>query len=121
MENKLIEKAIAAINIAIGTHGRKGGVYLGVTQAIGSLTAAELSILLQDDRTHQDFTPYLWAHHTTWAFESTWAYMAAHPPKTPQEAEDFAEMGDLPDDFDPNVPLNKVMLWAPQDHLSRVG
>jgi hypothetical protein len=116
-----IDATIDAINKSIGKFGWKGGLYPEITQAIGRLTAAELSTVLEDDRTHPDFLPYLWAGHVTWAYESTWAYMVANPPKTDQEVQDYENCGGgVPDNFDPNVPLNKISLWAPQDHLTRI-
>ena len=101
--NKVIARAISTINKEIGDHGWKGGLYPAV---------------LDDDQTHPDFLPYLWAGHVTWAFEAAWADMLKNPSDNPQN--DFEAEG-VPDNFDPNVPLNQVTLWAPQDHLSRVS
>ncbi len=114
---QLIKAAISIINENLGQNGWRGGEYAGITQAIGQLTAAELSRLMADERTNPDFLPYLWTFHVTWGFESAWAEMVRNPPEIPDN--DFEADG-VPENFNPNVPLAQVPLLAPQGHTLRV-
>lgn len=80
-----------------------------VDEAIGRLSPAQ--IVEGDVFLNADLTPYLSAFHVTWLFEVCWAM---------PDAETLMD-GGVPDDFDPTIPLNKIMLWAPQDHMGRVS
>ena len=71
-------------------------------KVIGKLTPRQI---VEAEDLHTDLTPYLSAFHVSWLFEVCWAQ--------PVQDSDF----DTPPDYDPDKPLNKAALWAPQDHV----
>jgi hypothetical protein len=89
---------------------------------ISNLTAREMHHVWSDKRINSDLVPYISSYHVTWLFEICWADQLEDPVGY---AEHCADVGmpveDLPDNFDPDIPLGSLFLWAPQDHLSRLN
>lgn len=112
-----VEAAIAQINHALKDGWRS--FHPAIELAVGTLTARELHQVWSSDRTHPDFLPYMWAFHVSWSFEGTWAGLLDDPPKTPAEIEAAKDL-EIPDNFNPDIQLRSVPLFAPQDHLDRV-
>ena len=66
-----------------------------VDKAIGQLSPAQIANAC-DDILHKDLIPYLSTYHLSWLFESTWAMSD--------------NTDDCPDDYDPTIPLHKIVL-----------
>lgn len=73
-----------------------------VDRAIGRLTPKEIA---QSKEIHADLFPYLSAFHVSWLFETCWA-----DPGYDEEP---------PENFNPDIPLNRILRWALGDPQSR--
>lgn len=77
-----------------------------VDRAIGNLSPREFFDFQEE--IHIDISPYLSAFHVSWLFEVCWA-----------DPDCLEHMGDgPPENYDREVPLNRVKRWAISDAAS---
>ena len=110
----LTAKQIASITQAIEL---KEDLFSSV---VPSFTAHQLALYEFSEDSHKDSVYWMWSQSVTFGFEVHWAILQLETPERLKELKAEGVDVDLPKNFDPHVPLNKLHLWAPQDHLRRV-
>lgn len=80
---------------------------------VSGLTANELNKYM-DESTH-DIVLWVWSNCVTWGFEAYWAGILGMSEQ--ERTEQGVSLDELPENFDPNIQLKDVSLWAPQDQI----
>jgi hypothetical protein len=120
IDKQKIDTAIASINNILQDDWRNQSDDLDFL--ISNLTAREMHHVWSDKRTNPDIVPYISSYHVSWLFEICWAEQLEDPDGYTKHCADAGiPVEDVPDNYDPDIPLGNIFLWAPQDHLSRLN
>jgi hypothetical protein len=120
IDQQKIDNAIDSINNILEADLRNQSDELDAL--ISGLTAREMHHVWLDKRTDSAITPYISSYHVTWLFEICWAEQLEDPVGYAEHRANTGMPVDaLPDNYDADVPLGEVSLWAPQDQFYRLS
>jgi hypothetical protein len=96
-------------------------------ELLGELTPAQLWQYIERSQHADAVLSYVWTYHVSWSFEAAWAWESslndeekqAYAEKEGQSVEEVFK--GVPSNFDPNVKLKNVPLWAPQDLIGQIA
>jgi hypothetical protein len=96
-------------------------------ELLGELTPAQLWQYIERSQHADVVLSYVWTYHVSWSFEATWAWESS---LTDEGKSEYAKNADqpvdkifkgVPSNFDSNVKLKDVPLWAPQDLIGQIA
>jgi hypothetical protein len=96
-------------------------------ELLGELTPVQLWQYIERSQHADAVLSYVWTRHVSWSFEAAWAWESS---LNDEEKQAYAEkegqsvdkiFKGVPSNFDSNVKLKDVPLWAPQDLIGQIA